>query len=407
MKVPPYRFLDVHVVLLGGFAFILPLSPRLASLLAIIVLVNWLVGGFFKINLKRLAHPLALAMVGLYLTQVISLLYTDDFQTAGSKLETKLSLLLMPIILFTAPAESSKKYNSVLLAFVTGCLVAGLISVGGAAYGFLNTGKNLFFYQDLGSFLTFHPAYFALYSLFSFFCLWSVRSNKIDDIPEWLSKKVLLTAMIFFGMLILLLSSRMQLIIFILLFPLMMMSYWKEKQVFRERIWYLVGAGVLISGLIILLPTTRKRIVSVGKIVEANLSGTSKNNNIRALIWKDALGLAKEQPLAGYGIGDVQTVLDKRYENRRNEEALKKHLNAHNQYLQTLLSGGIPALFCLLVILFYYPFSKDRSSYYLTTILSIIFILSFFTESMLETQRGVLFFGFFMSFLGRGWLKSS
>ena len=85
------------------------------------------------------------------------------------------------------------------------------------------------------------------------------------------------------------------------------------------------------------------------------------------------------------------------------------HLNAHNQFLQTQLGTGIVGsllLFALLGAMGYYTYRSRRAHAWLPA--AALFFVALFvtfgmTESLLEVQRGTLFFAFFYSFFA-GWL---
>ena len=126
---------------------------------------------------------------------------------------------------------------------------------------------------------------------------------------------------------------------------------------------------------------------------------TQKSSAVRLLIWECAYNLFQEQPIFGYGNGDVNDKLNSKYEERGITLARSLSLNAHNQYLQTLLGTGMLGLILLGLILAI-PFALSiKYKNYLYTMFVIIVSINFLPESMLETQAGTMFFGYFNSVL--------
>ena len=131
-----------------------------------------------------------------------------------------------------------------------------------------------------------------------------------------------------------------------------------------------------------------------------NLSGKAEgtpfsSTQSRILIWDISLDLIKEKPFFGYGSGDSKLALTKQYKNHNLGFLLDKQFNAHNQYLQSTLDGGLIAGVILLLMLFVplvLCFKKKQNLY---AIFIGILALNFFSEAMLETQSGVIFYAFF------------
>jgi O-antigen ligase len=91
----------------------------------------------------------------------------------------------------------------------------------------------------------------------------------------------------------------------------------------------------------------------------------------------------------------VQEELRKLYERNDLQYALSKNLNAHNQYLQTLLATGIAGLLVLMMV-FFLPFMNyRRDKDYLALAFLLIVALNSLTEAILEREAGVLWFTFF------------
>jgi O-antigen ligase len=111
------------------------------------------------------------------------------------------------------------------------------------------------------------------------------------------------------------------------------------------------------------------------------------------------------QPVTGYGIGDVRNELSAAYEKNQIHHAFRHNLNAHNQYLQTLLTAGLPALLFLLSSLLLPAIISRKENNVILLVFPVIIGLNFLFESMLCRPAGTVFFAFFAGFLmkfGRG-----
>ncbi|MEM1217639.1 MAG: O-antigen ligase family protein [Bacteroidota bacterium] len=193
----------------------------------------------------------------------------------------------------------------------------------------------------------------------------------------------------YFAIFLVLLSARMQLLILALLLSISLI-FWMYQQ--RQLLKGLMVAGsmAILAGVFFLaVPSTSYRFKA---LVEKIRSGETAN--IRIDIWQAAWPVVEESWSKGLGTGDVQMGLDKAYVAVDLEVALNKHLNAHNQYLQTTLALGILGLGVWIFLLFQSFLAAYRTHFYLLQWFLWLFTLSCLTESMLETQRGILFFGF-------------
>ncbi len=100
-------------------------------------------------------------------------------------------------------------------------------------------------------------------------------------------------------------------------------------------------------------------------------------------------------PWYGVGSGEVQTLLNERHLANGFTLGAEEQHNAHNQYFQTLLESGWPGLLLLLFVLGYGLYFAYRMQQPLYAAFIILFSFSILTESMLETQNGILFFSVF------------
>ena len=117
------------------------------------------------------------------------------------------------------------------------------------------------------------------------------------------------------------------------------------------------------------------------------------------LIWSASNQVISENLLLGTGTGDAKDALLVEYANRGMTGALSHKLNAHNEYYQVFVSIGLIGFLLLLMCLFLPLYNGFTSSNWIYILFLLIIILNFVSESMLETQAGVLFYAFFNSLL--------
>lgn len=352
--------------------------------MAALVFLTWL----FRGSWSMLVRPLALMVPALFFYYLGGMAWSANSQAGWPVLESKLSLLVFPMVLLGTPPEQLRP-EKWLRAFVAGCLAAVLGSLCAAAWTYFTTGELNFFYSRLGHYLGFHPTYFSMYLSLAIFgvALWPLPGN-------WIKYALIGLFLVF----IFLLSARMQLLILatLSLGALWMAAY--RKGAFRIAGIATAGGLALSLGLLALLPTTRQRLERLYQPAPGELP------NVRIQIWDAAITLIKRYPLTGAGTGDYKEELNEAYLAMGYLAPLKDKLNAHNQFLQTAGTLGIPAALlwigCLgwpLVLAW-----KYRSPLFLWFLL--LFLLSNLTESMLQTQRGAMFYGFFNSLFLAGLL---
>jgi O-antigen ligase len=115
--------------------------------------------------------------------------------------------------------------------------------------------------------------------------------------------------------------------------------------------------------------------------------------------WKEILKVfnEKDKLLLGVGSGDAKLVYQRAYYNGRYDLAFKENYNAHNQYLEFLVSNGIIGLIIYLSV--FYVFIKQTQLKSKSLHFFIAFILFSFSETFLDRSQGVMIFSFFYAFL--------
>ena len=94
------------------------------------------------------------------------------------------------------------------------------------------------------------------------------------------------------------------------------------------------------------------------------------------------------------------------YKKRNMVVSYREQFNTHNQYLSILIKFGIVGLIAFLLALgyFYYLALKNENFVYLSFLIFIT--LGFFTENIIDANKGIFFFAFFNTLLGYNCLNT-
>jgi O-antigen ligase len=202
--------------------------------------------------------------------------------------------------------------------------------------------------------------------------------------------KVLLIAL--FTIVIVLLSARAGIIAYIAVFIIYFGVYLKTRFPIYQRVFFIL----IILGAITFFALNNIRFQTIVKNQENETLYTRIKSDMRWQIWSSGIEVIRDNPVFGVGTGDVTKELLKKYEERSLEEAYRRNMNVHNQFLETYLGLGIIG-FLSLISMFVVPFIGRYQAFskLLCILFMIIVIANFFVETMLNTIAGVVFFAYF------------
>jgi O-antigen ligase len=366
--------------------------------------ITWFISSWFQFDKEKFfsgaKNPWFLTMIFFLILHVVSGLLSDNKQEGLTGIETKLSFLAFPYFFFLFNISDGTVKRSVI-AFVTGCFFALMICIFRATYIYLTNGENEFFY-NLFSVLI-HAGYFSMYMLFCILIVAFVY-------PKWFGKDKWVGIISYFLILafltgIFLCASKIGYIaavIILIIAPVIRFRHRLNLKIFG------ISLVVLLTTFFVLLKTFPKpfeRLNNVFTTLSAeNIDKTSgESTAVRLLIWHESMEIVKENFLLGVGTGDANDVLQNRYKENGLTGALEHNLNTHNQFFQTAIALGVVGLLVLFILtigVLIYALIKKQT---LLILFSIIIILNFLVESMLQTQSGNLFFvGFLCILLVKG-----
>ena len=328
-----------------------------------------------------------------YLWHVISVSYSDNLDVASFDLQVKLSLIIFPLIFLFKKDSVLFNRKKIAEIFVFSSIVMSVLLLFNL-FAYYVTNNVLLYYMSYSVFL--HPSYYALYLDFSVVLavyLISKTKNKTTIVYYIIAIFLFLINIYFSDS-----KSGYLATILVLLYIVFYFGLKKSKliTVFSTLLILWISVAVLKNN-----PRfqTTFRVVKEYQSVIDNPEDKSSSTSMRILAWNASLKIIEENTFFGVGAGDIKQELNKKYKELKYDYLLKYHLNSHNQFLETWLGQGIIG-FVLLLLVFVIPFidAIKRKNIILQTFLLLMFI-NFLFESMLNTQAGTIFFGFFYSFI--------
>ena len=375
-------------------AFLIPILKGGIQIPIFLVIIAW----FFypKRTLKQQWWPI-LVFSGIFLFHIIGLFYSEYLDKGIADSTGKLSLLLFPVIYGLAAPVSRRFRRITLICFAAGTIFSVIFDLVSSAADYSRTGMISEFYMSAFSPI-FHPSYVAMYINMAI----AVLLTSLTGFSFTRKQKGLLWLLIFFLATSLVFpSSKMGFVTFGFLVLFFLVKWASQKRVIHINSLLIIIIGVVTALLITYNPVASNRVNSAIEFADGDRAPTKtdqiESNAARIYAWKAAVSEIKENPL-GVGTGDINVELEKRFREEGLDQLADKGLNPHNQYLQTAMALGLPAIAWFLFSLLF-PFAKIvKTKDWLYAFFICIIALNLMVESMLEKQSGVIFFAFFNSF---------
>lgn len=349
----------------------------------------------------------------LFLLQLIALFYTNDIQEGWNNVRLKTGLLITALAVFlfswldmTMRKKLLSHYCLLLVAASLYCLYASFLN-------FLETGNaSIFFYHALVNPIKQHAVYFSILIVIGLIFLLENILKK--EHPFGRLSPVYLV--IYLSAFLFLLSSKLVITFYIIYLVYYFIDLLQKNKMKRLAI---VGSFILCVILVSLLFTIRNPVKErFSDMLQGNMKMITQETfnegdyfnglQFRLLQWRFVAEILTENKRWWLGVspGDAQTSLNKKY--------LSKHMyagdpakgdrgyllyNTHNQFLETLLQNGIIGLAILLLVCFALLKMMIREKTRIASVSILLLFAWLFTESVFETQYGIVIFTFFPLFL--------
>jgi len=374
-----------------------PIIPNTIKGLPVVVLLLCSIYYFITNKKKEFNGYFFLANASIYIIYLFSLIYSSNINYALRKLETGLSLLLIPLIfslIWNLKDIFNKEnifkqfkliyFNSV---FIYACIILiFLVNIG------------LFNYFEDPNFVRHFTKVIPIIGQHSIYASIFLGLGLLFSLHVFNLKKTIFSKFIFFIqvfiILILLVSLASKGVLIASAFSIIFYSIFQIKNK-KNKIILLGLICLTFVAAVKFSPSLSARIGSFTSALhltsyEGSISSTQTRKAIYTCAWKS---LGDYNWILGYGLGDVKDILMDCYK-EYSLYLVKGKFNSHNQYLSLLIGTGFLGLTSLIYILsIYYRKGIKNKDYFFLSIL-IFYTCIMFIENILERQSGIILFLF-------------
>lgn len=343
-----------------------------------------------------------------YVWMLFGLTYTDYPKEGGADATVQIALIAWPLGLACLGVVNESMRRRLLLYFTRSTALSSLILLGLAYYKYTqDQSVSHFFYKHLSAWELVPQHYLSMYISFAILIIFHRWYFYAKELNKSLKVELLLYLVLFVVMQVLL-SVRIQWIAFPLsLLPILIVAM-RFGKMSKRNTWYL-GIGLFFAAVAFaLLPGTQRRLVETyHEIRSFDRMVEKKQTNHRVYLWKYGTEVIGEHMWTGTGTGGANKALHEKlqdceakfWDGEKVYYLRDKEYNVHNVYLQAWMTHGVIGFILVLLILIAPLIRALRQKDVLVAGFLILAIISFSTESMLERQAGVLWFGLFYALL--------
>ncbi len=344
-----------------------------------------------------------------FLFQIVSLLYTENVSHGWKNVESKLSLLLIPMVIFDLKFTYSKIIR-LLRFYVYSLAICSVLLIANSAIHYLKEGS-LLVYHDFVSPLGFHAIF---YSYYIFLALLVSAYFFQKEIVKGKEKLLLSISLVFLLSGLIAAASKNVLVVSVLLIVAgFAQQLLKNRLSFKKLAFSILGAAILLFG------ASQIGVVNdrVSELTE--LSGMENYHRIkqgdslmyydidffngtslRITFWDLVINkvVDDDKVFSGLTPGDRRQIMNGVYQ-QFGLIPYYENYNIHNQFIQVFAELGLFAFLLYLLLHIQLIRTALRHKNYLLLFFIIGLIIFQLTESLIERNHGIVFFCFFLSLL--------
>ena len=358
----------------------------------IFVVSSFIVLGFKKrkeILWKR--RSFIIPFILLFFIYIIGLWTSTNTDIALKNISRVLTLLLLPTIILSHNKEDFN-FKKIYYSLGAGLLTGMLICWGFVIESILTNATPLrqapYFFEwiysnwNLVKPIGVHPNYFAL--LIVILVLAIIKTEELKFLRK--NKLKLILLLIPFFLFLFELSSRVAMLAFLLVIIVSALQNRSRKK------------GILIGLFVVGLIVLSVKFDYLGNKFSGLVDGRGNIKVERIQRWDFIIREFKKEGklILGVGSGDTEEIYTRAYINGNFKTALIEGYNAHNQFVEFLVSNGFFGLLVFVWGLLFFALKTKLKGEALSFFITIV-LLSFI-ESFLCRAKGVFIFSFFISF---------
>lgn len=413
---------NLYFALIYIVAFAIPFPFVFGAASIVLLLTGFLLLNRYRETFKTLKQQIIFwPSLIFFILNAVSYFYSYDKAQSLFDTQSKLSFLVMPILIGAGPSINKKQLERIFSFYVLGVCIMAIFCIMRASIIYMQTGHTeQFFYHKLVVGCDVNAVYFSLYVFLALIALlfydWHSHLRN-----SWAYNIIYFILIVFF----ILLSSKTLLVLFVVIIIPFSIVY--NIRLKRNGLNIYIGYALqilLVCSVIFTNNPIRSRFEDLTKnndpdlIQHGKVEPNQKFNNftLRLLIWRTGIDNINENKLywIGCGNGSVKhfqkDMMLKLYgpDVNKNQDNELWEFNLHNAYLQTLMMTGISGLLMLLLIVFM-PFLHmhivpNHLVFLLFFAVNAIFMMQ---ESTIQTQAGIVFLSFFSNVFWNVYLTSS
>ena len=388
----------ISYFLLSCFLIALPFQHFFSEIFLTCFSIHTLIH-FRKKQLPLLKNKTVWIISSIFFLSLITVAYSNYPSEGFKEVDHQLAIALFPLCLSLTNLNLEKYKISLLKIFAFTCTITivylyfhAFTVIHYYHYSWSTIFSKAFLNQNFSLPIELHATYLSMYVALSMSILLYIFFLK----PEFKNGKYILFTLILFAGLIQL-SSRSVVIatcvIILIALPALLLHGKKRWQFSIASLLGLFFLFIAITN----INALKKRYISDLKDDLTKNAVTPDLTETRMKRWGLELQLISHSPIVGHGGGSEKYVLKKKYFEKKFYGSYLVELNAHNQYFSFLIKAGIIGLLIYLYVL-YFSFSKaiKRKDFLFLSFLILISVVSI-SENILDVNKGIFFYSFFLS----------
>lgn len=391
---------NLKQILLNNSLLLFAILPLIPEKIKGFPVIFFLLISFLFYKKEKICWTKFIINSSLFFIFIITLLYTTNFSYALKKLETSLSILVLPFCFYvlnpSLKLNENIKYRFYKIFIISVTIYCTILLM----FTFFDT-ETLYYknwytnkirnVSTTISFIGEHPIYSSMYIALSIlFYVGLLKNKKFKKNTEL----IIFSSFIFINLLVFILLMSKGSVIFLAITMMIFLLFDKTFKKHRLKLF-----GIIIASIIALLISNRRMNELINTETYKNIN-INFSTSIRVGIYKCSIETIKSNWILGYGVGDSQNALNLCYKSL-NKYLYKEEYNSHNQYLDIFLKTGVLGFIAFLFFIFFNIKNAFLKKDYIYISVLIFFCFNFLIENILVRQSGIILFYFLICFFDK------